>query len=31
MKNYVITAAIIKKGNKILLIHHGPEYGNDSY
>lgn len=31
MKSYVITAAIIRRGDKILLINHGPEYGSSSY
>lgn len=31
MKTYIITAAIIMRKEEILLVHHGPEHGKDSY
>lgn len=31
MKTYVITATLVYKDNDMLLVHHGPEYGSDSY
>lgn len=31
MKNYIITAALIYRGEKIMLIDHGPEFGSNNY